>query len=222
MSGPIVLGVNAAHDASACLMVDGRLAYGIAEERLSRRKFHEGYPHLAIDYCLNAASLRMDEVDCLVLNQYGYYDCDAQPYFTELACEKFVNPSHHLLHAHYAAVASGFEDAAVLVLDGSGYSYGEHSRRGSPLLGPPPPYSEMEEAASSYVFSKGKFRLDAKSWALWDASEPIMRFASLGHMYSAASIYIFGHMKHAGKTMGLAPFGDALAFPEPIVSFDGD
>ena len=222
MKGPVVLGVNAAHDSAACLLIGGRLVCAIGEERLSRRKFYQGYPHQAVGYCLEEVGLTMDDVDCIVMNQYGYYDCDQQLYFADLKCEKIVNPSHHLLHAYYAIAASGFEEAAVLILDGSGYSYGEHSRRGSPLLGPPPPYSEMEEAQTTYVFSDGTFSLDTKRWALWEAQEPLFRFASLGHMYSSASIYIFGHMQHAGKTMGLAPFGDASAFPDPIISFDGD
>ena len=32
----IVLGINAAHDASACLLIDGEITVAVSEERLSR------------------------------------------------------------------------------------------------------------------------------------------------------------------------------------------
>ena len=118
-------------------------------------------------------------------------------------------------------MASGYTDAAVLILDGSGYSFGEYHRRNQPDLGPAPEFSEMEEAESLYRISSGELSVVSKRWALWHANRPFFRFASLGHMYSIASQYIFGSFKHAGKTMGLAAFGDAGAFPDPIVDLSG-
>lgn len=82
---------------------------------------------------------------------------------------------------------------AILVLDGSGYSFGEYQRRGADLLGGPVRFSEMEEAESSYSVSRGIIEVVDKRWALWDASIPYYRFPSLGHMFSMASQYIFGH-----------------------------
>jgi carbamoyltransferase len=222
MTDTVVLGLNTAHDASACLLINGELVVAMCEERLSRVKYHQGYPELAVRYCLDAAGLPdLDAVDCIVLNQYAMRDYD-----TELAGSGYrglliANPSHHLLHAYYAWIASGYSDAAVMILDGSGYSFGEYTRRGRKDLGPPPEYSEMEEAESLYRIGAGEMTVVSKRWALWHASRPFFRFASLGHMYSMASQYIFGSFKHAGKTMGLAAYGDASAFPEPIVDLSG-
>lgn len=36
-------------DATACLVVDGKVVSAIAEERLSRIKIHSGFPYKAID-----------------------------------------------------------------------------------------------------------------------------------------------------------------------------
>jgi len=81
----------------------------------------------------------------------------------------------------------------------------------------------MEEAESMYLAgADGRLSLVRKKWGLWEAIEPFMRFPSLGHMFSAASEYIFGHFQHAGKTMGLAAFGDAAAFPDPFIEHQGD
>jgi len=57
LQSQVILGINCAHDASACLMIDGQIRVAILEERLSRKKHHEGFPHLAINYCLNVANI---------------------------------------------------------------------------------------------------------------------------------------------------------------------
>lgn len=224
MSAPAVLGINATHDASACLLLGGELRVAIAEERLSRRKHHHlTPPHQAIDLCLRECGLPdLDAVDCIVVNERYPSDFAGELRRGGFRGELLVNPSHHLLHAYYAAAASGQPETAILVVDGSGYSYVEHQRHGSPLLGPPPAYDHMEETESSFALTGGSLGLIGRRWGLWDAQRPYFRFPSLGHMYSMASQYIFGHWVHAGKTMGLAPYGDPQAFPEPIVSYGED
>lgn len=213
-----VLGLNTAHDAAACLLVGGRLVTAVGEERLSRVKHHEGFPFLAVDYCLREADLAsLDDVDVVVVNEYVQTDFEAMLRRRGYEGDLLVNPSHHLLHAYYACLASGFDEPAVLVVDGAGYNYGEYVRRGSPLLGEPPPFSEMEEAESSYVATPSGLELVFKRWGLWDATMPTYRFPSLGHLFSSASQYIFGHMHHAGKTMGLSAYGDPGALPLPMV-----
>lgn len=217
-----ILGINAAHDASASLVIDGQFKVAITEERLTRCKYQRGYPSKAIDYCLEATGIRqLRAIDCVVLNQPPALGLEHELAQRGFLGRLVVNPSHHLLHAYYAWRASGFDEAAVMVVDGSGYSYGEYFRRESPLLGSPPPFSEMEEAESQYVVRGEGIELVNKRWALWEPSEKFFRFASLGHMYSMASQYIFGHWVYAGKTMGLAPYGDSSAMPMPFVDLDG-
>ncbi|MGB3444499.1 MAG: carbamoyltransferase C-terminal domain-containing protein [Actinophytocola sp.] len=222
MTRTVVLGINGAHDSAACLLIDGKIVVALPEERISRRKYHEGYPHEAVAYCLRSAGLNgLDDVDAVVINQYIKDDFGLmvrQPGFTG---EVIVNPSHHMLHAYYAWVASGYARPAILILDGSGYSHGEHERQGSPLLGPPPPYSEMEEAESMYVVDErgDALNLLRKRWELWESRDPYQRFPSLGHMYSVATEYIFGNWQHAGKTMGLAPYGDPSRLADPIIEY---
>lgn len=220
----ICLGINSAHDAAACLLVDGEVRVALPEERLARTKHYEGYPHRAVDYCLRTAGLAdLSSIDTIVINQYVKDDTGLLIRQAGFEGTLLVNPSHHMLHAYYGWMASGFHRPAVLVLDGAGYSYGEYQRRQSPLLGPPPPFSEMEECESMYVVDdEDALALVRKRWGLWASSDPYLRFPSLGHMYSVASKYIFGHIMHAGKTMGLAPYGDASRFPDPIIEYTSD
>jgi carbamoyltransferase len=201
-------------------MIDGRIEVAIMEERLSRKKHHEGFPDLAIDYCMKSAGIAdINEVDYFVINQYNKSACEMElVQYRNYSNRVIINPSHHLLHAYYAYFASGFEDAAVLIVDGSGYNYGEYVVRNSPHLGPAPEFSEMEEADAIYFVRNGNIELIEKRWGLWHSSEPYYRFPSLGHMFSAASQYIFGSWQHAGKTMGLAPYGDSNALQFQIVT----
>jgi carbamoyltransferase len=214
----IIVGINCAHDASACLVIDGEIKVAVMEERLSRKKHQEGLPKQAIDYCLGVCGVTdINDVDCIVMNQYNKSAYEVELQHMGYSNHLIINPSHHLLHAYYAYFASGFDDAAVLIVDGSGYNYGEYIIRDSPLLGPAPEFSEMEEAETIFFVRKGNITLVDKRWGLWHSSEPYYRFPSLGHMFTIASQYIFDAWIEAGKTMGLAPYGDSNALPFKII-----
>ncbi|MCP5155203.1 MAG: carbamoyltransferase [Ectothiorhodospiraceae bacterium] len=65
----VVLGLNAYHaDASACLVVDGRVAVAVEEERLRRVKHWAGFPTRAIACCLDEVGMRLDAVDHVAIN----------------------------------------------------------------------------------------------------------------------------------------------------------
>ena len=53
----IILGIWDGHDAGAALLVDGRLAAAVNEERLSRRKLDVAFPAASIRTCLDMAGL---------------------------------------------------------------------------------------------------------------------------------------------------------------------
>jgi carbamoyltransferase len=62
-----VLGISAFyHDSAAALVEDGHVVAAAQEERFTRKKFDANYPRRAIDYCLEAAGTKLDDVDCVV------------------------------------------------------------------------------------------------------------------------------------------------------------
>jgi carbamoyltransferase len=62
-----VLGLSAYyHDATAAVIVDGRVAATAAEERLTLQKHDQSYPKLAIDACLQTAGIAVEDLDAVV------------------------------------------------------------------------------------------------------------------------------------------------------------
>lgn len=141
------LGVNGwssgCHDPSAALFRDGTLVCAVEEERLLRRKHALNcFPHEAIDYCLGIAGLTVAELDRvavgwdadhLLAHASGVHDATASSSLlldVYLPRSRFpergdraipvVSVEHHLAHAAGAFAGSGFDEALVLVIDGSG------------------------------------------------------------------------------------------------------
>ena len=62
-----ILGISAYyHDSAACLVIDGEIVAAAQEERFTRVKHDERWPHHAIDYCLAEAGLSHAAVDAVV------------------------------------------------------------------------------------------------------------------------------------------------------------
>jgi carbamoyltransferase len=66
----IILGINAHHaDASAAIVVDGKLVAAAEEERFRRIKHWAGFPSAAIEYCLREAGVGLNGVDHIAVNR---------------------------------------------------------------------------------------------------------------------------------------------------------
>ncbi len=64
----VILGINAYHaNASAAVIVDGRLLAAVEEERFNRVKYAAGFPVQAVRYCLAQAGVSISEVDHIAI-----------------------------------------------------------------------------------------------------------------------------------------------------------
>jgi carbamoyltransferase len=64
-----ILGINAYHgDASAAIVIDGRLIAAVEEERFNRIKHWAGFPAESIRYCLEAGSVRAQDVEHVAIS----------------------------------------------------------------------------------------------------------------------------------------------------------
>ncbi len=57
------------HDSAAALIKDGHVIAAVEEERFSRRKFDDGFPNLAIEWCLRDAGIAPSQIDSI-----AFYD----------------------------------------------------------------------------------------------------------------------------------------------------
>ena len=65
----VIVGINAYHgDASAAILIDGKVAAAVEEERLKRIKHWAGFPQASIRCCLDIAGVTADQVDAWAVN----------------------------------------------------------------------------------------------------------------------------------------------------------
>src|SRR6185436_1417741 len=58
-----ILGISAFyHDSAACLVVDGEIVAAAQEERFTRKKQDERFPHKAIECCLKSRGLTIKDI----------------------------------------------------------------------------------------------------------------------------------------------------------------
>ncbi len=62
-----VLGISAFyHDSAAALVEDNRIVAAVQEERFTRKKHDPSFPQNAVDYCLEEAKVKLDDLDHVV------------------------------------------------------------------------------------------------------------------------------------------------------------
>ena len=62
-----ILGISAFyHDSAACLLKNGEIIAAAQEERFTRKKHDAGFPHLAIQYCMNEAGISANQINNVV------------------------------------------------------------------------------------------------------------------------------------------------------------
>jgi carbamoyltransferase len=65
----LILGINAFHaDAAASIVKSGRILGAVEEERFRRIKHWAGFPTESIQWCLNEAGVKIEEVDHIAIN----------------------------------------------------------------------------------------------------------------------------------------------------------
>ncbi|NQY06351.1 MAG: methyltransferase [Flavobacteriaceae bacterium] len=204
------LGINLGHDRSAALVADGKIIVAIDQERLDRQKHSIGFmhqsigntrqiqlPHEAIQYCLNKKNLSWEDLTTITANMPGI---DFSTQILKKALPKSVHhkiktvPSHHLSHAYSAYWPSGFDEAIILSVDGTGTS--------------------KDGWTESYSLYTGKA---TKIKTLFSGKIPshLADLGTLGSMYEYISkkagfitkVSESIQIPEAGKLMGLAAYG---------------
>ncbi|MFG2472590.1 carbamoyltransferase [Streptomyces canus] len=130
------------HDSACALLKDGALVVSIEQERLSRHKQAIGEsPAHALRYCLDFAGIQLPDIDAVALGSHhallaawmgeneqraGDVSYDSPEWlFPETLFGTARHPPlipvrHHIAHAGSGYWPSGFDEAAILVMDAMG------------------------------------------------------------------------------------------------------
>ena len=206
----IILGINAHHaDASACLVVDGKLVAALEEERIRRIKHWAGFPSAAIRYCLDEAGLDINDVDHIAVNR--------DPSARILKRIKFIVTQHPSL----SAIKRRLENRSKI---GDLRGEIEHEFKLDSLkpklhnvehhrahLGSTFFVAPFEDAAVLSVDGFGDFVSSMWGAGRGNSIDVIGEVGfphSLGIFYTAITQYLgFPHYGDEYKVMGLAPYG---------------
>ncbi|MCX6875043.1 MAG: carbamoyltransferase [Verrucomicrobia bacterium] len=205
-----ILGLSAYyHDSAACLVRDGRIVAAAQEERFTRKKHDERFPHHAIDYCLREGGITTADLTFLA--------------FYEKPFTKF----DRILHSYLACAPSGIQAFLKAIplwikekiwikselqkeLNFAGQIiFSEHHEAHAASAFYPSPFPE-----AAFLTVDGVGEWTTTSWGTGRGShvqiQGELHFPhSLGLLYSAFT-YFTGFRVNSGeyKLMGLAPYGE--------------
>ncbi|HWB41156.1 MAG TPA: carbamoyltransferase [Gemmatimonadales bacterium] len=205
-----ILGLSAYyHDSAACLLRDGEIVAAAQEERFTRKKGDAAFPRRAVDYCLRAGGIGVED-----LTHVGFYD-------------KPLLKFERILETYLGIAPSGFRSFLMagplwikdkLYLDKQlrnelNYSgeifYAEHHESHAASAFFPSPF---ERAAILTMDGVGEWA----TASIGIGEDNDLRLVSelrwpdsLGLLYSALTYYL-GFKVNSGeyKVMGLAPYGE--------------
>ncbi|MFK7958446.1 MAG: carbamoyltransferase [Lysobacterales bacterium] len=218
MIEPWVLGYSASHNGAVCLLHGSELVCAIQEERLTgekRARIVRLEDSLALNYCLKTAGITLADLDIIVGCHFSgarILGCGVQYQGWN---GRHLTIPHHLGHAIGAFAQSGFDQSAILVIDGAGGAIDHlpEGERANLIASTYPVADAPAEIATLYVAKGQSISCLEKHSGIWVSEEDrktlagMPRFGSLGGMYSAAAQQIFGDLNDAGKVMGLAASG---------------
>lgn len=229
------LGLNILHDTSAAIVVDGELVCAVEEERFNRDRHTAAFPNAAIEYCLERAGIRREDVLGVGLTyDYEQFKNNTNPFDQNLIDHDDLSSEalelikklnmETWLEARAQLERNGLDDARYL------RHHLTHAACGYYLSG-------FTEANVLVMDGRG----ENESTTLWRASgaeidhlESYPVADSLGHLYtyvtSLCGLYgksgRQGHAGHLGfignegKTMGLSGYGSGKLSFDDVISFN--
>jgi carbamoyltransferase len=204
-----ILGISCFyHDSAACFIRDGKIVAAAQEERFTRKKHDPRFPRNAINYCLEEAGIKIQDIDYLV-----YYD---KPLLTfERLLMSYLTVAPRGLKSWLEAMPLWLGKKLYIpkvIKQETGYDreilFTEHHEAHQASAFYPSPFNEAailtvdgvgEWATASYGIGEGKNLTILKELHFPD---------SLGLLYSAFTFFT-GFKVNSGeyKLMGLAPYG---------------
>lgn len=213
-----ILGISAFyHDSAAALLCDGDLVAAAQEERFSRVKFDHRFPKLAVQFCLDEAGIRAEDVDYV-----AYYEKPLQKFERILLSHLTTFPrSWRVFREATIAwfgdklwIANTLQEHLPVSRDRLMFVEHHLSHAASAMF-----CSPFKDAAVMTVDGVGEWATTTTGHATgdWDdgsrnditLTDEIRFPHSLGLLYSAFTAWL-GFKVNSGeyKVMGMAPYGE--------------
>lgn len=214
-----ILGISAFyHDSAACLIEDGRIIAAAQEERFTRKKHDADFPKNAIQYCLDAGGINLDQVD-----HVAFYE---KPFLKfERLLETYVAFAPHGFRSFLMAMPLWLKEKLFqkIELRDALKKLGADTGIEDRLL-----FAEHHQSHAASAFFASPFE-DALVLTMDGVGEWTTTSVALGHgnqleitkeiyfphsiglLYSAFTYYL-GFKVNSGeyKVMGLAPYGEPI------------
>lgn len=202
-----ILGIHdLVHDPGAAIITRDNRIMAIAEERLNRVK-HSDYtfPSQSIAYLFKALDITDEDIDLIVVDRTVKNRVASRVmdnYQGKICDIPVVTINHHVAHAASTFFASGFEDAAIIIVDGAGEWVNYDGCEGV-------------EDLSLYHGSGNDIRLIEKTVHYRDKKHGYCYGMGLGKFYAKMTRYVGFDKKQEGKMMGLASYGNGDLLNQP-------
>jgi len=209
------LGFNIGHDRGVAVIRDGVLIGAIAQERIDRIKHSPSVvlPFDAIDAILSYLGISINEVSNFGVSSTAVHVDDLVGYVKDslMGHYKLTNVlvvpiSHHQAHAESTYFTSDFSEAIVLIADGGGEVVGIEEEAESIFFGKGDILKLMECRLQSHYFHA--FNRPHNYLYPFMNKKLLREQISLGKKYGQISCLLGFGSTGAGKTMGLAAYGD--------------
>ena len=207
-----ILGINAYHgDASACIYKDGELIAATEEERIRRIKHWAGLPTEAVQFCLNEAGIKLEDVEVITVSRNPW--------------AKFHRKILHVLRNHISLGAvkkraehiKGVRTIKEDVSHALGYNgtpvkaeikFIEHHRSHMPSAFFVSPFEDSDILS---VDGMGDFTSTMRGYGRNNKISVVDSVTfphSLGYLYTCFTQFMgFPHYGDEYKVMGLSPYG---------------
>ncbi|MBJ7536728.1 carbamoyltransferase C-terminal domain-containing protein [Marinomonas transparens] len=213
----VILGINNNEDASAVLLVGGKLVAAVQEERFSRNKLKKCWPIESINYVLNHAGVTLNEVDIVaygVAGEFSTYDIFPR-YAARIRTENDAVAIESICRRIEEEVLIDSDTSAEFIsfidkygLTGKVFRMSHHESHGVGAYA----FSPFKDSLVLTSDGRGDFEslciykvLNGKV----DKIHSELTIDSIGYFYSIITVLLgYSPYRHEGKVTGLAAHGD--------------
>lgn len=206
----LTFGISPYHDSSVCLLKNGSIENFYKEERITRKK-RDSYPFLSISESLKNINSLDAIAYCPPIKHEDSFKLFVN-YISKFAnCENILDFSdqHHLQHASLAFYNSGFENAAVIVIDRNGSDLMNSARESESIFMASYPSNFTEIYKSYWMYNNYAHEaIRIKQSQNNNCEFECKSGFGIVKVYETATSLIMQHALENGKTMGLSAYGD--------------